>query len=183
MTVLSRNDLLNEVAILGDELYQKTRPRVIDHVRRMRAARDPDTYNAAHRQLLIEYAARREAINSTVPGHRHTIKAELERLRQFRPVPVQDLRVQQERLVILRQQEQVSRALRHILRVITDGLVWRALDLSASRSLCSDGACAQARWRLARGGTPRSRRRATSSTRTEDWWCITTSRRVFATAT
>jgi hypothetical protein len=128
MTVLSRRDLLNEADILGDELYQKARPRVVEHVRRMRGAADADGYNTAHRQLLIEYAARREAIESTVPAHRNRFMAELHRLRQERPIPVADIGVQQERLATVRRQVQVSRALRHTLRVITDGLVWRALD-------------------------------------------------------
>jgi hypothetical protein len=128
VTTLTKRAAADEEAVLGDELFQKARPLVVEHVRRMRTVSDVDGYNDAHRKLLVEYAARQIAAAETDPRHRAHAHREIERLRAIMPRPVQELRVMQDRLGLVRRQEMVSRALQQTLRVVADGLVWRAMD-------------------------------------------------------
>lgn len=117
-----------EEQLLNEQLYQEARPKIAGFIDRLQRARTAEDFFRLHLDVLKEFAARQIAVSETLPGHRAYARGEIARLSQLEPKPVDDLRVMTERLALVERQERVADGLQHALRVVTDGIAWRALD-------------------------------------------------------
>jgi hypothetical protein len=89
------------------------------------AAREEWVY--LRRDLLIEFGARQDAADETLPQARQRMRDEVRELAQRTPKPLDEIRARQEILERVGCQERVARASQHTLRQIGDGMAWRAL--------------------------------------------------------
>jgi hypothetical protein len=76
---------------------------------------------------MIEFGARQNAADETLPQARQQMRDEIRELAQRTPKPLDEIRARQEILERVRRQELVARASQHALRQIGDGIAWRAL--------------------------------------------------------
>lgn len=93
----------------------------------MQTAANAGDWVDLHRDLLIEFGARQDAADESLPAARHSVRAKIRELAQQEPKPLDDIRVQQEILERVGRQELVARASQHALRQVGDGFAWRAL--------------------------------------------------------
>lgn len=127
VSVPDQREIAAEERLLNEPLYQDLRPRVLELVERLQRATTTEEWVFLHRDLLIEFGARQDASDETLPRARRRVRAEIRELAQRDPKPLVEIRAQQEILERVRRQELVARASQHTLRQIGDGIAWRAL--------------------------------------------------------
>lgn len=120
-------EIAAEERLLNEQLYQQARPTIVDLVSALQRAREPHDLFALHRRLLIEFAARQRATSETLPSAKASITAEIADLATKQPKPLDAIRELQARLDLVERQERVAAALQHALRVVADGIAWKAL--------------------------------------------------------
>jgi hypothetical protein len=81
-----------------------------------------------HRDLLIEFGARQQAIDETLPAAKATVATAMRELARREPKPIEALKNRQEILERIKRQELVATASQHTLRQVCDGIAWRALQ-------------------------------------------------------
>jgi hypothetical protein len=116
-----------EERLLNEELYQALRPRIIEFVERLQRAATTQEWVYLHRDLLIEFGARQEAIDELLPTAKSETATEMRELARHDPKPIGELTKRQEILERIGRQELVAEATQHTLRQIGDGIAWRAL--------------------------------------------------------
>ena len=116
-----------EEQLLNEPLYQAERPRLVEYITQLQQGRTPQHFFDLHRSLLVEFGARQRANAETLPGVRAHTRAEIARLVQFAPRPLEEIKALQVRLGLVERQERVAEALQHALRVVADGIAWKAL--------------------------------------------------------
>jgi len=127
VTVPDQREIAAEERLLNEPLYQDLRPRVLEFVERLQHAATTEEWVYLHRDLLIEFGARQDASDETLPQARQRVRAEIRELAQRNPKPLDDIRAHQEILKRVGRQEQVARASQQTLRQIGDGIAWRGL--------------------------------------------------------
>ena len=127
VSVPNPDQLRAEEQLLNEPLYRALRPRVREVVERLQRASAPEEWVYLHRDLLIEFGARQDAIDDTLPAARQQVRAEIRELAQREPKPIEAIRAQQEILERVGRQELVAKASQHTLRQVGDGIAWRAL--------------------------------------------------------
>jgi len=128
MSVPDEHELRAEEQLLNEPFYRDLRPRVRDLIERSRRAGTPDEWVYLHRDLLIEFGARQDAADETLPKARHRVRGEIRELAQREPKPIALIRAQQEILKRVERQELVAKASQHALRQVGDAIAWRALN-------------------------------------------------------
>jgi hypothetical protein len=127
VSVPSQRELRAEEQLLNEPLYLDLRPRVVELVQRSQRARTPEEWVDLHRDLLIEFGARQDAADETLPAARQQVRAEIRDLAHREPKPIDEIRAKQQILERVGRQELVARAGQHTLRQVGDGVAWRAL--------------------------------------------------------
>ena len=127
MSVPNQREIAAEEQLLNEPLYQNLRPRALELVERLQRASTAEDWVYLHRDLLIEFGARQDAIDDTLPDARQRVRCEIRELARRDPKPIDDIRIQQAILERVGRQELVARASQHTLRQIGDGIAWRAL--------------------------------------------------------
>ncbi len=128
VSVPNQRELAAEEQLLNEPLYRDLRPRVLELVQRSQGASTVEEWVHLHRDLLIEFGARQDAIDETLPAARQQLRAEIRELAQREPKPIDDIRTKQQILERVGRQELVARASQHTLRQVGDGIAWRGLQ-------------------------------------------------------
>jgi hypothetical protein len=124
----SRKWMEAEERIFNDPLYQDAQPRFVGWIEQLQRAKTADDLNDLQYEMVIEFGARQDAVQDFIPSKREEANAEHQRLLSIDPRPVAAMREQQVLLDRLELRDDVCSALQHSMRVIADGIVWRALD-------------------------------------------------------
>ena len=127
MSVPDQRAIAAEQQLLNEPLYQDMQPRIVEFVDRLQRAAATEEWVYLHRDLLIEFGARQDAADETLPQARQQIRGEIRELARQAPKPLDEIRARQEILERVGRQDLVARAGQHTLRQIGDGIAWRAL--------------------------------------------------------
>lgn len=127
VSVPNEREIAAEERLLNEPLYQDLRRPVLELVERLQRADSTEEWVFLHRDLLIEFGARQDAIDETLPKARQDVRGAIRELALRDPKPLDDIRAQQVILDRVGRQELVARASQHTLRQIGDGIAWRAL--------------------------------------------------------
>jgi hypothetical protein len=127
MSLPSQDELRAEERLLNEPLYQDLRPRIVSFIERLQCAATPKEWVDVHRELLIEFGARQDASDETLPRAKGEVATSIAELAKQTPKRIDQLRAKQEVLDRIKRQELVAKASQHTLRQIGDGMAWRAL--------------------------------------------------------
>jgi hypothetical protein len=127
VSVPDQREIAAEEKLLNEPLHQNLRPRALEFIERLQRAATVEEWVYLHRDLLIEFGARQDAIDDTLPAARQRVRAKIRELARHDPKPLDEIRDQQKILARVGQQELVARASQHTLRQVGDGIAWRAL--------------------------------------------------------
>jgi hypothetical protein len=116
-----------EQMILGHPRYAAERPVVIEFLRRLRAATTPQNYFDLHRDLFNRFKARQAHIGA-LKTERSEHQDRRIRLAAQTPRDVPSISAAQKEADAVAEAIEVEEALLSILRVIGDGIAWRAMD-------------------------------------------------------
>jgi hypothetical protein len=122
----NRKAIVAEQRILNEPLYAAEREPLLGLLRALRRAASPHNFFALHRDLLVRYRSRQEAIDA-LRRHEDSEKVALKHLTAGSPADRSAVRKQQERLARLRTKIAAQQALQSLLRTVGDGLAWKAL--------------------------------------------------------
>jgi hypothetical protein len=127
MSLPNRDDLRAEERLLNEPLYRDLRPQAVEFIERVQRAATPADWVSLHRDVLIQFGARQDATDETLPQAKAQAAKEVGELARQTPKPIDELRAKQEILDRIKRQELVAKASQHTLRQIGDGIAWRAL--------------------------------------------------------
>lgn len=122
-----RREIEAEQRVLNEPLYQALRDPVLEFIDRLQRAATVDDWVYLHRDLLIEFGARQDAADQTLPEAKARVTKEIRELAQREPRSMDQVHEKQRVLDRIKMQELVARASQHTLRQIADGISWKAL--------------------------------------------------------
>lgn len=85
MSVPDQREIAAEEKLLNEPLYQNLRPRALEFVERLQRAATVEEWVYLHRDLLIEFGARKDAIDDTLPAARQRVRAKIRELARHDP--------------------------------------------------------------------------------------------------
>jgi hypothetical protein len=121
------HEIRAEERLLNEEMYRAAREPVVDLIDRLQRAETVEDKVMLHRELLIQFGARQDATDETLPKYKEQAALEIRKLVKCEPKPIDRIREQQAILTRIEEQARVASAVQHILREVSDGLAWRAL--------------------------------------------------------
>jgi hypothetical protein len=119
-------DIRSEQRIVGDPRYGAERPVIVEMLRRLRAASAPHDYFDLHLELFRRFKSRQDRIGGLkVERSRHQQRRTELAAQTLRDVPA--IAAAQHEAETVAQAIEVEEALLSLLRVIGDGIAWRAM--------------------------------------------------------
>jgi hypothetical protein len=117
-----------EERIFNDPEYQAAQPQFVAWIDQLQRAQTADDLNSLQYELVIDFGGRQDAFSGVIPPKLKEVNEEIKRLKDMRPFPREEMQQQQALRAGVEHATAAYRALQHSIRVIADGIVWRALD-------------------------------------------------------
>lgn len=122
----NRRAVAEEQSVLNEPLYTAEREPLLALLQALRRAASPQDFFALHRDLLVRYRSRQEAIDALRRDEKSE-KAALKRLTAEHAIDRHAVREQQDHIGRLGRKIATQQALQSVLRTVGDGLAWKAL--------------------------------------------------------
>src|SRR5215210_572220 len=98
MAIPESAEIAAEQRPLNEPLYQAVRSKMVELIQGLQAAGSPEQYMTVHREALVEFGGRQEAIRETLPHLKTEAAAQIRALGEQDPKPIDQI-IEQQRIL------------------------------------------------------------------------------------